>query len=223
MHCTTDRCLLFLGAAILFSLPTVPANATLIDLQLRAVVTPTATDAVTNLPDNIIDVAVGESFYLEVWMTDVGATKAGISGGYIELAYDTALFDATALGYGGNYAIFQDGSIDDASGVVDLFGASSLGGAGTLAVDSWEKLGTVTFQRIAPGAGTFTPQRETDDEFSRFSDGAAPWNQINAPPLTLPVPEPSGFVLIGMAAFSFLALRLRGLGTHRGRRQFLAP
>jgi len=183
---TNQRLLLLSAASVVFLLPALPANASLIDLQLRAVATGTPTDTVTILPDNVIDVPVGESFFLEVWMKDVGANKVGISGAYFELAYDTALFDATALGHGGNYAIFRDGSIDDANGLIDLFGASSLGGAGTLAVDSWEKLGTVTLQRIAPGEGTFTPQEETDDEFSRFTAGAVPWNEINAPPLTLP-------------------------------------
>jgi len=169
-------------------------EASLIDLQMRAVETATATDSVAVLPSSLPVVAVGDTFYLEVWMNDVGDPLTGISGGYLDIAYDTTYVDATGLNHGSIYTVLQFGAINDPAGLIDEFGGSYLG-LDTPGTPDWALLGRVTIEATSAGTVTFTPQ-ESDDEFSRFSAGSAPWAEINAPELSVDiVPEPSTLLL----------------------------
>jgi len=171
------------------------ANAAKIDFQLRAVTTSTAAVSITTLPSNITDVGVGESFFLEVWMKDLGNPSTGISGAYLDIAYDTSLVDATTKDHGATYTTFTEFSaIDDAAGLIDEFGGSYLGLDRPGETD-WVKLGSVTCQRTAAGPITFTPQ-PSDDEISRFSAGSVAWEDVTTQPLTLPIPEPTGVILL---------------------------
>jgi len=212
MHWTKGRFPPILSTAMLFLLPAVPVKATLIDLQLRAVATKTTTDTITDLPKTEIP-AVGGPFYLEIWITDVGSPSEGISGVYLDIAYDTQYVDAMEKDHGGIYTVLTFGTIDDPVGLVDEFGGSYLG-EDRPAQDEWALLGRLTMQRIRPGTVTLWPQ-ESDDECSRFSAGGVNWHEINAPPLV--IPEPNGILLMTMAGSSFLAIRRRRLGTRHGR------
>ena len=153
----------------------------LIDIDLVIVAAPTADidgtpDTIAVLPTSLDQVGVGSTFYAEVWMQDVGSPTEGISGGYLDIAYDTAYADAVALDHGGVYMTLPFGSIDDGSGLIDEFGGSYLG-AERPGIGEWVLLGRVEFACTGVGTVNFTPQ-ESDDEFSRFSGGAVPWDQI---------------------------------------------
>jgi hypothetical protein len=156
----------------------------LIDLELLPVVTPTADtdgtpDTITALPGGIASLPVGSTFYLEAWMKDVGIPAAGISGGYLDIAYNTSLVNATGLSHGSIYTVLSSGIVNDAGGLIDEFGGSYLpAGSERPGIGEWVLLGRVTVVCTGVGTVTFTPQ-ESDDEFSRFDAGAAAWGQID--------------------------------------------
>ena len=189
-----------------------PVLAGLVEVQLRAASSPSATDAVGTLPASITDVGVGSSFYLEVWVKDVGSPLWGVTTGYLDIAYDTAKVDATGLGHGGLYVNFASGSSNDAAGLVNEFGGGWLpasAGDPPPGKTEWARLGWISFTRTATGPVLFTPQ-QADDEFSRSSGGAVAWSQIYAPPMVLP--EPSTLVLVTLGSFVIARRRARRAG-----------
>ena len=154
----------------------------LVDLVLLPVLVPTSDtdgtpDTIAILPSPTVSVLAGNVFYLEVWIKDVGLPARGVSGGYLDISYDTTLVDATALSHG-LYTSLTSGSMNDPAGLIDEFGGSYLpSGSERPGIGEYALLGRVTLSCTGVGETTFTPQ-ESDDEFSRFSAGAVVWGQI---------------------------------------------
>lgn len=203
MRCTR---LVLLSGLFLVGWWAIEARGELIDVQLRAVASPTVGDTIADPPTSLVDVPLGNTFYLETWIKDVGSPLYGVSGGYLDIAYDTAKFDAMAISHGSLYTTFTTGTVNDTTGLIDELGGSYLGEPFP-GKTSWALLGRVTFQRTASGMATFTPE-QSDDEFSRGSGGAAAWNQIDAPSLALGVPEPGSLVLLTAALLALGSVSL---------------
>ena len=51
----------------------------------------------TERPASVGSVMVGSTFYVEVWVQDVGSPGVGITGGTVDLGYTTATADAVHL------------------------------------------------------------------------------------------------------------------------------
>ena len=151
-----------------------------IDVELLPVKTLTASDTLAALPankDDPLEVNVGQEYYVEVWVKNISATPAGISGGYIDLSYTTALTDATDLDHGGIFTALQDGVIDDSSGLVDDFGGVTFDT--DKGDDEWVRLGWGEY--LCTGEGTVTVEAlPGDPQFALAGTGEnVPWNQVD--------------------------------------------
>jgi len=220
MRCTQT---LSVAAFLAASLATACAGAGSIGVDLCPVGSLSPSDTATSLPATLTNSPVGSTFYLEVWTTDEVIPPLGVASGFLDIAYNSAKVNATALSNGSTYTTLDSGSIDNTAGTILDLGGDALG-VGTPGKNDWARLGWIEYTSTTPGSVTFTPEPSTLDVFSRYSAGSVPWTQVDAPTASItvtPTPEPSSFVLlaagaVGAAAVVFLKRRRNRVSVRGG-------
>jgi hypothetical protein len=153
------------------------SGTTGVGLQVVAVAAPSAAGA-TGLPPSLAAVPLGSTYYIEVWGQDQSVPGLGVSGGWVDVNYTTAVADALAV-------INQDfdvenlagGVIDDPNGAVrDLGGGTLDGGAGV--APQWVRLAYVEFVAAELGEASFqlTPGSLP---FALFDQGNVSWDAVD--------------------------------------------
>jgi len=148
-----------------------------VDIALRAVANPTASDTAATLPSSLAAVSVGGEYYVEVWVQDVGAAPAGLPGGQIDLTYDTSLADAVGLNHGGLYNLIPTGLIDEAGGLVNDFGGGTITPTAADA-PQWARLGYVRVSASAHGLASYQLSPGAL-QFSRVGGGSVAWDKVD--------------------------------------------
>ncbi len=172
------------------------ASGDAIRISARPVIvaTPSATNS-TSLPTALATIAVGQSFFVEVWAQDL-IDHVGISGGSIDLNYSTAFADATAMNRP-EFSFAPVGSINDVAGLVDDFGGGTLSG-GLGISPSFTRLGVVQF--TAASAGTMNVSLAPGAfEFALFGVGDVPFTDVT-------LANTASLAITGSAAFPAPAL-----------------
>jgi PKD repeat protein/fibronectin type 3 domain-containing protein len=170
----------------------------LIDVQLAARLAPSASDAASSLPESIAEVAADATFYVEVWVQDVGS-NVGVTGGSVDLSYTTTTADAVALFHGSAFPLFTSGTINDPAGLVTDFGGGTLAG-GLGVAPNWARLGYVQYHAaaeqpilfaLAPGTLQFSLSTKGNVPAEQINFGTLALNssQVNDPPVLSDVPE----------------------------------
>ena len=157
-------------------------------------------DTAATLPSALTNVTVGTPFYLEIWTTDTGTPLQGISGGFLNLAYNSSEVDATALNHGSTYTTLTSGTIDNSAGLVSDFGGNALASArrGTAIGLGW---GGSRFPGRTRERSLLRRRKTLSTSSQGFPAGA--WiGRMDAPAatLTLATPEPSSLVLLAAAS-----------------------
>ena len=115
---------------------------TVIDTALVALSTPSASGNLTTLPTSLTAVAPGSTFYVEIWVKNVGLEQAGIIVAIIDVGYSTSLLDVQQAQVDSNFSLFSQGTIDDPAGLVDELGGGNL--ESTTGVNDWARLAILT-------------------------------------------------------------------------------
>ncbi|TWU27908.1 choice-of-anchor I family protein [Novipirellula artificiosorum] len=146
------------------------------ETQLVVVSAPTADDS-TTLPSEIDTVPVGGTYYVEVWVRDLDPGFNGLSGGHVDLSYDTNLLDATGIVHQ-DFDILPSGTIDDSQGMVDDLGGGTFE-VGRGADSTWSRLAYV--EVVATGAGEETFMLDPGRlQFGRLGGGGnIPWRAVD--------------------------------------------
>ncbi len=155
----------------------IQVRSALVDVALRAVANPSASDTATSLPSSLAAVDVGSEYYVEIWVQDVGATPVGLPGGQLDLNFDAARSDALALGHGGLYNLIPTGAIDEAGGRIDDLGGGTINPAASNA-PQWARLGFVRVLASADGMASYQLGPGAL-KFSRVGGGSVPWEQVD--------------------------------------------
>ncbi|QDU51547.1 Calx-beta domain protein [Gimesia panareensis] len=114
-------------ASTTFQLTVSPLLQTQLDLRVVQSPTPVALNGETAvLPTHIENLNEWEAFQVEVWAHVSNASDTGIAAFAFDLSYNTAFTTATALEFGPAFTQNQTGLIDDASGLVQGIGGSTL-------------------------------------------------------------------------------------------------
>lgn len=166
-----------------FTVTVQPEQPIEVYLVVRETATPSGDTQVATLPTSIDTIAVGSNYVVEIWMRDLwdatvsGGPSPGLTGGQFDLHYLTDRSNATALNYEGAFfsgGIFDTGTINDASGLVNDFGAGTLSSG--VGVSSYARLGYVTFTASTAGQQTFTLD---DPQAARIALGLVNTTHIN--------------------------------------------
>ncbi|MHC4176255.1 MAG: Ig-like domain-containing protein, partial [Planctomycetota bacterium] len=124
-----------------------------VDVSLAVVSSPSAADVAQQPPTSLEAAAFGSTYYVEAWIRGVDGNPAGIIGGRLDLLYDTALCDVTAVGHGGLYGALPSGTIHESDGRVEDLGGGTF--ADGQAVSDWVRLGYVELTAAEPGETDF--------------------------------------------------------------------
>ncbi|MCK4372163.1 MAG: hypothetical protein KAW61_03405, partial [candidate division Zixibacteria bacterium] len=73
---------------------------------------PSASDTTTALPTSIHNITNGQTYYLEIWVSDVGYVNTGVSCAYVDLSFPADAASLTNISYGGIFTMFTDGTVD---------------------------------------------------------------------------------------------------------------
>ena len=148
-----------------------------VGVQVVAVAVPSATGS-TALPSSLDMVALGSTYYVEVWVRDQTVPGVGVSGGWVDVNYTTAVANTVEV-FNLDFDVegLEGGEIDEAGGVVrDLGGGTTDGGVGV--ADQWARLAYVEFLAAELGQASFglTPGSL---QFALFDQGNVPWDLVD--------------------------------------------
>jgi len=155
---------------------------TTIDLELTALLSPSASDNAAAVPTPIETVGAGTDYYVEVWARQTLGTQ-GINGGYVDIRFDP---DAQAtfveLNNGGIFDQLTSGSFTAPDLIDDLGGGTFDLGVG---VADWARLGYV--RMTADGTAPITYTLENGGlEFALVATSPnVPWSEVDLDSLTL--------------------------------------
>lgn len=188
-----------------------------VNVALVALDEASAADEFSELPDSIVHVGVGETFFLEVWVQDTGFDQ-GITGGQIDIAYHTDSLDPVgSLVHSDTLDLFPSGSIDDSSGLIDDFGGATLdGGLGVR--PNWLRLGYVEMTVSSDGPVLIGPE-PGNLQFAVFGTGNVAWDDVAMSGVALNLPSSLGPIeaeLIEDIDLSGGERWLQGRATHSG-------
>ena len=99
------------------------------DVEFRLVVLrePSASERTTTLPESVPSIEVGDPYYVELWVSDIGAERTGIVSAYVDLEWlPSPAATAQSVQPSSTYNIFATGYRE--SGKVDELGGSTLQG-----------------------------------------------------------------------------------------------
>jgi len=135
-------------------------------------------DATFDSYASISSVAVGVSYYVEIWLRDTGNVLSGITSGTVDVSFSAGSVNADSLGHGDVYVLLPSASLDNAAGLVtNLGGGTSAVGAGA---GGWVRLGSVEVHGLSTGPVTFA-LGPGDMAFSQVGAGNIAWDRIGLP------------------------------------------
>ena len=184
----------------------------LIDVRVApvAVLTDPATtsEVRTILPNSIPGVVTGNTFYVEIWASDVGATNTGLTGVYVDVDFYNQT-TALAVEHGTIFVTFPDGTIQP--GGVDEFGGSALPSGGGIE-PNWVRVGWIQMNANAEVQTTCTISLlPSSTGIAALNRGAIPWISVDLGSVELEITPPArsydldGDNFIGLSDLSFFA------------------
>jgi len=154
---------------------TAGAASPVVDVRLVPVDSPTQDDS-NSLPTEVTAVAVGSTYFVEIWIQESHPQFDGSVGGQVDVYYETEFSDAVAV-INKDFDQFPSGTIDDAAGRVDDLG----GGKNAIGLGSeplWARLGYIEMVATAIGLQAFRLEPGAL-QFALTSGGPVEWDAVD--------------------------------------------
>ncbi|MBK9126991.1 MAG: hypothetical protein IPM13_04235 [Phycisphaerales bacterium] len=121
--------------------------------MLRVTDAVTGPDQSTTLPESLTCVPLYGTYFVEVWVSDVGSVNTGLTSAYLDLSWNVGPAIATNIVHRPPFTLFPSGTI--AAGLVDELGGSDalLVGQGVQPV--WARVAAVEFLAATPGTVSY--------------------------------------------------------------------
>ncbi|MHC4444789.1 MAG: hypothetical protein ACYTA5_19505, partial [Planctomycetota bacterium] len=147
-----------------------------IDLELVVLSASSTSDIVTNLPTSINSISVGQTYYLEVWVSDVGDINTGLTSVYVDLNYPAGAASVTSISHGGIFTEFDSGSAT--SGIIDELGGSALPGGDGIEPE-WARVAIVEMHVDAASPTLIFNLTSSDTGVAAKVRGEIPWEDVS--------------------------------------------
>jgi len=120
-----------------------------VDVELVVVTTPSGSDTAASLPTSLAAVPQNRQFYVEAWARNADGSASGITGGYVDMWFDSGDMELDGFTNSALYSVAPGGSIG--SGGAWGLGGGIVGGATDMGDDEWVRLGYVTARGVDAG------------------------------------------------------------------------
>jgi len=157
-----------------------------VDVEARVIILSalSASNTATSLPTSISEIALGDTYVVEIWVSDIGDIDSGFTSAYLDMTFpDIATTTQGVFSSTGLWSVFQSGA-DNGLGVIENLGGSVLpGGVGM--EPEWVRVGYVQLlaDTSAPTA-TFTLSQSSAG-LAALARGLITWSDISLDSRTL--------------------------------------
>ena len=112
--------------------------------EIRVLTSPSASDITTTLPTSVENLQADQTYYLELWTSDIGSINLGLIAAYVDLAFTPGAIDILDIDHNDTFKLFLDGTI--LTDRIDELGGSYLGIDSGIAIQpDWARVATVRF------------------------------------------------------------------------------
>jgi len=132
-------------------------------------------DTTTTLPVSVDQITSGQTYYVEVWVSDVGDIDTGITSAYVDLSFPGDALSVVSISHGGIFTAVPDGSAG--SSVIDELGGSTLS-EGIGVEPQWARVAVVQMYADAEPPFTLFTLSPSSTGISAYGRGIIPWNDI---------------------------------------------
>jgi len=173
-------------------------SSTDIAFELAILNTPSALEETTVLPSSINSISSGQTYYVEVWVSDVGDINTGLVSAYLDISYPADGADVVSISHGSIFSTFTSGT-KDVPGHIDELGGSAL--PAVASEPNWVRLAMVEMIQAdpAPDAITFTCSGSATG-VTALARGYIDWADISLDTATVPMFTISGYIQTAGAA-----------------------
>jgi len=177
-----------------------------------------------SLPTSLDEIAVGNTYILEVWARDLltdaatdGPFSEGLASIFVDIGFDTAFMQVNESGLHHDFDTISGGTVDNTTGLVDDFGGHTL--TANLGVGQYVRIGYLEIQATAataPGTPhTFTVTTGVDDISRTSSDpsvtGTVDGSQINLVDLSVRHADATQFNVVANESVLVISGMLDGI------------
>jgi hypothetical protein len=155
-----------------------------VQLALAVVDAPSATDTTETLPASLTSVAVGETYFVEVWATDSGSVNTGLTSTYLDFAYPADRASVQSISHGGVFTLFPEG-LDDGQGLIDELGGSQLT-EGIGVEPEWVRVAMIEMVADATTSGAPYALAPSALGVGAYGRGLIAWPDVELDALTIP-------------------------------------
>ena len=171
---TTDSSLLYtlMGSAA------VGMSETLADIAFELIVldAPSPSDTTTTLPISVNTITSDDTYYLEVWVSDIGGYDTGVISAYVDVNFPADVVTITDVSHGSIFTMFANSTV--VSGLIDELGGSTLS-EGIGKQPQWARVAVVEMYAVAaPPSVTFT-LAPSSTGVSAYGRGMISWDEIS--------------------------------------------
>ncbi len=145
-------------------------------------------DTTTTLPVSVDKITSGQTYYVEVWVSDVGDIDTGVTSAYVDLSFPGDVMSVVSISHGGIFTAVPTGSTG--SGVIDELGGSILS-EGIGVEPQWARVAVVQMHMDAASPFVLFTLSPSSTGVSSYGRGQIPWVDISlgsfiiAPPADL--------------------------------------
>ena len=137
---------------------------------------PSSSDTTTILPTSVKRISAGQTYYLELWVSDIGYINTGLTSAYVDLSFPADAVTITDVSYSDIFTMFTD-EWSVLSGKIDELGGSTVDANGI--EPDWARVAIVQMHADATLPYVMFTPSPSDTEVAAFGRGIIPWNDIS--------------------------------------------
>ncbi len=148
--------LIAVALSMLVNLTGVTVAQTVVDTRVVALDTASTDSNLAAVPHGLSVVDSDSTFYVEIWIKNVGPQQVGFFVAIVDVVYTRSLLDVKQVQVDGvfDFAGFSTGTVDQGAGRIDdLGGAVGFSDVGS-GQDSWARLAVLEIEAVGAGIAT---------------------------------------------------------------------
>ncbi|MHC4733618.1 MAG: LamG domain-containing protein [Planctomycetota bacterium] len=148
-----------------------------IAFSLAVLDSPSSSDTAAILPTSVKRLSAGQTYYLELWVSDSGYVNTGLTSAYVDMSFPANAATVTDVSNGGIFMMFTD-EVSVLSGKIDELGGSSLPGGDGIEPE-WARVAIVEILADATLPFVTFTLSPSSTGVAALGRGTIPWDDIS--------------------------------------------